>query len=209
MKPFGFRACGQPMALVSVELNIGLRPVASLVGKLNPWLQAERSQGRQLKWISLCFPGTWLHAQFSPAVCRSSRSPGKLRTSSSYEPFSMQPQLSAATWPLSLVACVWQGDGKGPVQPGCLSLALKAVKGEPNTLLKPYSLQNTDRKGKDPPYSFRFWKARCLQSWLCFAVYASWMWSTYPGLKPSLPVCQREELVNVKFSRKITAGPWP
>lgn len=61
--------------------------------------------------------------------------------------------------PLSSVVCAW----KGPVEPGCLSLALLAIKGEPNTPLKPYILQNTDRKGKDPPYGFRFWKSNGLR----------------------------------------------
>lgn len=137
MRPWGFRACGQPMALVSVELNIGLHPVASLVGKLNPWLQAERNQGRQLKWISLGFPGAWLHAQLSPTACGRSRSPGKPWMSSSCEPFSMHPQPSSASWPLSSVVCAWQGDGKGPLEPGHLNLAILTVKGEPNTLLSP------------------------------------------------------------------------
>lgn len=77
------------MALASAELNIGPHPIADLVGELNPWLQAERSQGRQLKGISLGLPGIWLHSQLGSA---SSRSSGKASASSSCDPFSVQPQ---------------------------------------------------------------------------------------------------------------------
>lgn len=197
------------MALVSVELSIGLLPVASLVGKLNPWLQAERNQGRQLIWISLGFSGTCLHTQQSPAAYRSSRSPGKPWTSSSCEPFSMQPQPSAASWPLSSMVGAWQSDEKGLLEPGCLRLTLIEVKGEPNTLLNPYSVQNTDRKGKDPPYSFCFWTlaASSCDSALQYTLLECEVLTPVQS-PPSLPVCQREELVNVKLSRKITAGPW-
>lgn len=143
------------LALASVELNIGPHPIASLVGELNPWLQAERNQGRQLKWISLGLPGIWLHSQPSSAVCGSSRSPGKPSVSSSCEPFSMQPQHQQPP-----DHChpphVLSSDGKDPLEPGCPGLALTAIKGEPNTLLKPSSLKNADRKRKEPPYSFCF-----------------------------------------------------
>lgn len=88
----GFRARSQPVALASVELNIEPHPIANLVGELNPWLQAERNQGTQLKWISQGLPGIWLHSQLSSAVCGSRRSPGKPSASSSCESFSMEAQ---------------------------------------------------------------------------------------------------------------------
>lgn len=112
---------------------------------------------------------------------------------------------SAASRPLSSFVCSQWSDGKGPLEPGCPDLALTAMKDEPNILVKPSSHQNTDRKGKEPSYSF-------LETWLppvltqlCSAESKA---LTLVRSCPSCPVCWREKVVNVKFSRKITAGPW-
>lgn len=169
------------MALVSVELNIGLHPIGSLVGKLNLWLQAEKKREGWLNWISVAFPGTWLHAQLSPAAFRS---PGKPWMSSSWELFSTQPQPSAAPWPSSSMVHAWQGNGKGLLEPGGLNLALVAIKDlgaddsnsadpfsmyifllcyvtlglgqNPTPSSSLYSLWNIIRMGKDPLRSFSF-----------------------------------------------------
>ena len=91
-----------------------------------------------------------------------------------------------------------------------LGVSFIAVKGEPDTFLKPYSLQNTDREGKDPPHSFRFRKLAAFSSDSALQYVLLEREVLTPVRRPpSLPVCQREKLVNVKLSRKITAGPWP